>query len=48
MASSGSPHVSKGMKEQYVALPSGEKGEVMYNWIDGTGNTMSNTPDAPV
>jgi hypothetical protein len=20
----------------------------MYNWIDGTGNTMSNTPDAPV
>lgn len=40
MATSASATLSKAVKQQYMALPQGDKVQAMYVWIDGTGEGL--------
>ena len=40
MATSASSVLSKAVKQQYMALPQGDKVQAMYIWIDGTGEGL--------
>eukprot|EP00063_Salmo_salar_P020952 XP_013995787.1 PREDICTED: glutamine synthetase-like [Salmo salar] len=40
MAMSASAELSKAVKQQYMELPQGDKVQVMYVWIDGTGEGL--------
>ncbi|EDM09527.1 rCG45956, isoform CRA_b [Rattus norvegicus] len=40
MATSASSHLNKGIKQMYMNLPQGEKIQLMYIWVDGTGEGL--------
>lgn len=40
MAFSTSWKLNKAVKQQYMDLPQGDKVQVMYIWIDGTGEEL--------
>uniref|UniRef100_A0AAZ3NWN5 Glutamine synthetase n=1 Tax=Oncorhynchus tshawytscha TaxID=74940 RepID=A0AAZ3NWN5_ONCTS len=40
MATSSSAELSKAVKQQYMDLPQGDKVQIMYVWIDGTGEGL--------
>lgn len=39
---SSSSHLNKTVRQQYMSLPQGQKCQVTYIWIDGTGETLRN------
>ena len=40
MATSASANLSKVVKQHYMNLPQGDKVQVMYVWIDGSGEGL--------